>query len=166
MVVTFTNAAATEMRERILNAIYKKLDENPNDMNLQKQLVLLNKASISTIHSFCLEVIRNNFYKINLSPNFRLAEGAEIELLKMEAMVEVFDLFYESENESFLRLLNTYCSYRDDESLKNLILKIYNYIQSTPFPEEWLTHQVDKFNINDEKDFSNTRVGNYFNKCI
>ena len=125
LVVTFTNAAATEMRERVLNAIYKKLDENPNDLNLQKQLVLLNKSNISTIHSFCLEVIRNNFYKIDISPNFRLAEGAEIELLKMEVLEELFDNLYEDDDEKFLKLINTYCSYGDDEPLKNLILKIF-----------------------------------------
>ena len=129
LVVTFTNAAATEMRERVLNAIYKKLDENPNDLNLQKQLVLLNKSNISTIHSFCLEVIRNNFYKIDISPNFRLAEGAEIELLKMEVLEELFDNLYEEEDEKFLKLINTYCSYEDDEPLKNLILKIHKYIR-------------------------------------
>ena len=129
LVVTFTNAAATEMRERVLNAIYKKLDENPNDLNLQKQLVLLNKSNISTIHSFCLEVIRNNFYKIDISPNFRLAEGAEIELLKMEVLEELFDNLYEEEDEKFLKLINTYCSYGDDEPLKNLILRIHKYIR-------------------------------------
>ena len=81
LVVTFTNAAATEIKERILEEIYKKIDENPNDSNLQKQIILLNKANISTIHAFCLEVIKNNFYEINISPNFRIGEGAEIELL-------------------------------------------------------------------------------------
>lgn len=145
LVLTFTNAAATEMRERILNTLYKNIDENPNDLNLQKQLILLNKANISTIHSFCLEVIKNNFYKINISPNFRIAEGAEIELLKIEVMEDTFDELYENENKDFLKLLDTYCSYRDDETLKNLILKIYNYIQSTPFPEEWLENHTKRF---------------------
>ena len=153
LIVTFTNAAATEMRERILNEIYKKLDENPNDLHLQRQLVLLNKSNISTIHSFCLEVIRNNFFKLDISPNFKLAEGAEIELLQMEVLEDLFDSFYEEENKEFLKLVETYCSYRDDEALKNLILKIYKFIQSTPFPEEWLTEQAEKFNI---ADFSNT----------
>ena len=72
LVVTFTNAAASEMRERILDAIYKKLEENPDSVNLQRQITLLNKASISTIHSFCLDVIRNNFYEIDISANFKM----------------------------------------------------------------------------------------------
>ena len=75
LVVTFTNAAASEMRERVLDAIYKKLEDNPEDENLQRQITLLNKASICTIDSFCLEVVRNNFYELeNLSPNFRIAD--------------------------------------------------------------------------------------------
>ena len=64
LVVTFTNAAASEMRERILDAIYKKLEENPEDERLQRQITLLNKASICTIDSFCLEIVRNNFYEL------------------------------------------------------------------------------------------------------
>lgn len=136
LVVTFTNAAATEMRERILSAIYKKLEENPDNLHLQKQIVLLNKSNISTIHSFCLEIIRNNFYKTDISPNFRLAEGAEIELLKAEIMEDLFDDLYEDKNENFLNLLNLYCSYRDDEPLKNLIFKIHKFIRKYTFPRK------------------------------
>ena len=82
LVVTFTNAAASEMRERVLDAIYKKLEENPDDVKLLRQITLLNKASICTIHSFCLDVIRNNFYEIDTSANFRIGDTAEIEMLK------------------------------------------------------------------------------------
>ncbi len=72
LVVTFTNAAASEMRERVLEAIYKKIDEEPENKELQKQVILLGKADICTIHSFCLEVIKNNFFEIDLSANFRI----------------------------------------------------------------------------------------------
>ena len=81
LVVTFTNAAASEMRERVLEAIYKKLDEEPDNENLQKQIILLGKSNICTIHSFCLDVIKNNFFEIDLSANFRIAAEEEIELL-------------------------------------------------------------------------------------
>ena len=64
LVVTFTNAAASEMRERVLNAIYKKIDEEPENEKLQKQIILLNRASICTIDSFCLDVVKNNFYEV------------------------------------------------------------------------------------------------------
>ena len=159
LVVTFTNAAATEMRERVLDAIYKKLEDNPDNLMLQKQIVLLNKSHISTIHAFCLEVIKNNFYKTDISPNFRLANTPEIELLKMEVLEEVFDNLYEEKNENFIKLIDTYCVYRSDDNLKEIILKIYRYIQSMPYPEEWLEKQVEKFNLDLEQDFSKTVWG-------
>ena len=74
LVVTFTNAAASEMRERIMEAIYKYLDENPEDEHMQKQTILMGKSNICTIHSFCLDVIKNNFYEIDVSPNFRIGD--------------------------------------------------------------------------------------------
>ena len=162
LVVTFTNAAASEMRERVLDAIYKKLEENAEDENLQRQITLLNKASICTIDSFCLEVVRNNFYELeNLSPNFRIADTTEIELLKQEVIEDIFENKYEEENEDFTKLINTYTSYRDDTPLKELILKIYSYIQSNPFPEKWLTEKIEMFNLEDtlEEDFANTVWG-------
>ena len=162
LVVTFTNAAASEMRERVLDAIYEKLAENPEDENLQRQVTLLNKASICTIDSFCLEVVRNNFYELdNLSPNFRIADTTEIELLKQEVIEEIFEKKYEEDNEDFTKLINTYTSYRDDTPLKDLILKIYNYIQSNPFPEKWLEEKVEMFNIEEHlgEDFANTPWG-------
>lgn len=129
LVVTFTNAAATEMRERILKAIYEKLEKEPDNSKLQKQVLLLNKANISTIHAFCLDVIKNNFYQTDISPNFRLASTPEIELLKLEVLEEVFDKLYEEKNKQFINLVNVYGGYRDDEDLKELILKIYKFVR-------------------------------------
>lgn len=130
LVVTFTNSAAAEMRERVLNAIYKKLEENPEDENLQRQITLLNKASICTIDSFCLEVVRNNFYELeNILPNFRIADTTEIELLKQEVIEDIFEEKYEKEDEDFSKLINVYTSYRDDTPLKDLVLKIDSYIR-------------------------------------
>ena len=134
LIVTFTNAAAAEMRERILEKLYEEIEKNPDDKNLQKQIVLLNKASISTIHSFCLDVIKNYFYEINISPNFRVADTEEVELIKQEVIEEMFDSLYEEANEEFLKLINTYSSYISDDELKQMILRIYNFIREYAFP--------------------------------
>lgn len=161
LVVTFTNAAAAEMRERVLEAIYKKLDETPDNENLQRQITLLNKASICTIDSFCLDVVRNHFYELeNISPNFRIADTTEIELLKQEVLEDIFEEKYENQEEDFAQLINTYTSYREDTPLKELILKIYTYIQSNPFPNQWLSEKIEMFHIQDfEQDFSQNPWG-------
>lgn len=159
LVVTFTNAAASEMRERILEAIYKKLNETPKDLHLQKQVVLLNKSNISTIHAFCLEVIKNNFYEIDLSPNFRIGDTAEMELLKQDVLDEIFEELYEEENKEFIKLIDTYAGYRDDINLKELVLKVYKFIQSNPFPEEWLEEKVNLLKQDESTDFAKTRWG-------
>ena len=159
LVVTFTNAAASEMRERVLEAIYKKLDEEPENENLQKQIILLGKSNICTIHSFCLDVIKNNFFEIDLSANFRIAAEEEIELLKQEVLENVFEKLYDDEDENFAKLVDTYTGYRGDEPLKEIVLKIYRFMQSAPFPKEWLLEKVNMFKSDDEKDFAKSEWG-------
>ena len=168
LVVTFTNAAASEMRERILEAIYKKLDEEFENEKLQRQITLLSKASICTIDSFCLDVVKNNFYEIGISPNFRIADTAELELLKQETIEDLFEEKYEINDEKFLRLLETYSTYLSDDNLKNLVLEIYNFIQSSPFPNEWLEEKVEDFNIKDrlDTDFSENVWGKIIIKNV
>lgn len=167
LVVTFTNAAASEMRERVLEAIDKKLEEEPGNQMLQRQVNLLNKASICTIDSFCLEVVKNYFYELdNVSPNFRIGDTTEIELLKQEVLEELFEKKYEEENEDFTKLLNVYTTYRDDTPLKDLILKIDNYMQSNPFPQKWLQEKIEMYNLKQriEEDFSRDTMGGSFIK--
>ena len=159
LVVTFTNAAASEMRERILDAIYKKIEENPDNEKLQRQIMLLNKSSICTIHSFCLDVIRNNFYEIDTSANFRIGDTAEIEMLKAEVLEEIFEQKYMDNDAGFIKLIEAYTDYRGDEKLQDIILNIYKYIQSNPFPEKWLEEKVEEFNIDENRDFSETVWG-------
>ena len=158
LVVTFTNAAASEMRERVLDAIYKKLEEEPENDNLQRQLILLGKSSISTIHSFCLDIIRNNFYEIDLSSNFRIAGKEEILLLKQEVLEDLFEKLYEEQDENFIELVNIYTGYKGDEPLQDLVLKIYTFMQSFAFPKDWLEEAISKFEYKDE-DFIESDFG-------
>ena len=156
LVVTFTNAAASEMRERIGDAIAKALDKNPENKHLQNQLILLNRASITTIHSFCLDVIKSNFHKINLDPNFRIGDQTECNLLKQEVIEEVFEKFYEEKNEGFLNLVESYAEKRGDKELQDMVLSIYNFAMASPYPKQWLNDAVDLFNIDESFDFSNS----------
>ncbi|WP_455542260.1 helicase-exonuclease AddAB subunit AddA [Intestinibacter sp.] len=157
LVVTFTNAAASEMRERIGDAISQKLDQNPEDEHLQDQLVLLNKASITTIHSFCLEVIKSNFHKINLDPNFRIGDETECSLMKLEAIDEAFDILYEEQDEEFCYLVDCYAEKRGDSNLQNLILSIYSFVMSSPYPKVWLKESAEDFNIPENFDFATSK---------
>ena len=160
LIVTFTNAAASEMRERIVDAIYKKLEENPEDKHLQHQLLLLNRASICTIHSFCLEVIRNHFYETQESANFQIGDATEMELLKQEVMEEMFTEKYEKKDEEFLSLLEMYTSYDDDTALKELLFTVYQFIQSAPFPKQMLKQFTEELQVKEGiTDFKDTKWG-------
>ncbi|MCL0101106.1 UvrD-helicase domain-containing protein [Peptococcaceae bacterium] len=109
LVVTFTNAAALEMRERLAAGLYNMLQTDFKNRDfVYKQLVLLNKAHITTLHSFCLEMIRENFYKLDLNPNFRVADDIEMQLLKNEVLDEIFEERYENAENDFINLVDAY----------------------------------------------------------
>ena len=148
LVVTFTNAAASEMRERIGDAISKKLEEMPDSKMLQRQLALLNKSNITTIHSFCLDIIKNNFHLIDLDPGFRIGDETECTLIKQDVLIELFEDKYDKEDEGFLNLIEAYCANRDDERLREIVLKLYNFSMSGPWPSVWLREKAQEFNIN------------------
>ena len=147
LVVTFTSAAAAEMRERIANAISKKLDDRPDSKSLQKQLTLLSRANITTMHSFCLDVIKNYFYTIDLDPSFRIADDTECTLMKNEIIEELFEELYENDDDNFKTLVESYSGSRDDEKLKDMILRLYSFSMSGPWPERWLNEKAEEFNI-------------------
>ena len=148
LVVTFTSAAAAEMRERIAAAITKALESNPNSKNLQKQLTLLSRANITTMHSFCLDVIKNNFHVIDLDPSFRILDETEGVLLKTEILDELFEDKYEESKKEFLDLVEAYSGSKDDEKLKEIVLELYRFSMSGPWPEKWLLEKSEEFNIN------------------
>ena len=156
LVVTFTNAAATEMRERIGDAISKELEKNPNSSLLQRQLALLGRASITTMHSFCLDVIKNNFHMIDLDPNFRIGDETECELLKQEIIEELFESRYDEDDDEFLNLVEAYGGGKDDFKLQNIILNLYNFSMSGPNPKKWLNEKAEEFNINKLEDIDKT----------
>ena len=157
LVVTFTNAAAAEMRERIAAAISKALDKEPTSKNLQKQLTLLNRANITTMHSFCLDVIKNNFHKIDLDPSFRIGDTTEGILLKDEVIEELFEEKYDEEDNEFTTLVEAFSSYKNDDNLKELIIDMYNFTMSGPWPEKWLKESAEAFNISTQEELDKSR---------
>ena len=157
LVVTFTNAAASEMRERIAAAISRALDNNPTSKNLQKQLTLLNRANITTMHSFCLDVIKNNFHKIDLDPSFRIGDQTEGILIKEEVIEELFEEKYEEEDNEFTTIVEAFSTYKNDNNVKELILDMYNFTMSGPWPEKWLKESSESFNINTLEELNNSK---------
>lgn len=156
LIVTFTNAAASEMRERIGEALSKELEKKPESQKLQRQMLLLNKASITTIHSFCMDVVKNNFHMLDLDPDFRIADETESVLLKLEAMEDLFENKYEEEDKNFIYLLDRYGGNKDDKKLQDMVLGIFEFVQSSPWPEEWLKRMCQAYDTKGEWDFSQT----------
>jgi len=138
LVVTFTRAAAAEMRERVMEAVEKRLEADPENAHLQKQKMLLPSAQITTIDSFCMGVIREHFDVIGLDPGFRVGDPQEIILLKQDVARQLLDDCYEEEMPGFIRFVETYSSGKLDGGITDWILKLYDFSQSHPWPEEWL----------------------------
>ncbi|WP_027633107.1 helicase-exonuclease AddAB subunit AddA [Clostridium hydrogeniformans] len=159
LVVTFTKAAASEMRERIGDAISKKLDENPSSKVLQRQLTLLNKSNITTMHSFCLDVIKNNFHHIDLDPSFRIADQTEIILMKQEIIEELFEDMYnlEDKNHEFFNLIDAFSGNRDDKNIQSLVESIYSFSMSGPSPKIWLRNKAEDFNLKDDFNMADSK---------
>lgn len=147
LIVTFTNAAAAEMRERIGNAIEKVLDEQPGNEHLLRQLTLIHNAQITTIDSFCLYVVRNHFHEIDLEPNFRIGDEGELKLLREDVLDRVLEQNYEEPSEAFSDFVEGYASGRTDAALNEMILQLYEFSRSYPWPEKWLDSFVGAYRI-------------------
>lgn len=149
LVVTFTKAAAAEMRERISIAIEKQLTEQPENEHLEKQAALLHHAQITTIDSFCQSVLRNNFDRIGLDPGFRVADQNEIRLMKEDILEELLEEHFEAGEEAFLNLIDGYQGKGRDGRIEDILLDIYEYALSFPWPKEWLEGCVAHYRIAD-----------------
>ena len=138
LVTTFTKAAASQMRERIGKALAERILEDPGNEWLQRQEALLSRAQITTIHGFCLYVIRNYFHTIGLNPSFRIADEGEMRLLKQDTAQKVVEEACAAKDPDFLRFAESYGSGNRGSGLEELILQLYEYAQAHPQPEKWL----------------------------
>ena len=145
LIVTFTEAAAAEMKERIGAAIEKKLSERPGDIRLERQATLIHSAQITTIHSFCLAVIRDHFHVIGIDPGFRIAEEGELKLLKQDVLEDLLEECYAEAKEEFLDFTERFGSGKRDKKIEEIILKMYEYSRSYPRPDRWLDQCVKAY---------------------
>ncbi|MGN1167428.1 MAG: helicase-exonuclease AddAB subunit AddA [Lachnospiraceae bacterium] len=157
LVVTFTEAAAAEMKERIRLAIEKKLLERPDDEHLRQQATLIHNAQITTIHSFCLSVVKDHFHAIDLDPGFRIGEEGELKLLKHDVLDEILEENYAEGEQDFLDFVSAYGSGRDDKKIEDLIFRIYDYSRSYPDAEGWLDSCVEAYSARTSEEFEKTK---------
>jgi len=148
LVVTFTKAAASEMKEKLLAALNKAVSLYPEKVALlRKQLDLINRANISTFHSFALEVIRKYFHIIQLDPGFKVCDQAESSIMKAEGMDRVFDQLFENGDPDFIQFIDHYGSPKNETQLKKNLIAIYDTIRSIPDSLNWLESAVQQTNL-------------------
>ena len=143
LVMTFTNAAASEMRERLAKALLEKLEEAPENTALQKQYMLLGKASIMTMHSFCLNLIKENYHFLSLDPAFSVGDTDEMKLLLNDAFEEAFHEMVVARDQNFIEILKAFGG-KSGKGILELGKKVFATIQSNPWPEVWLDESVAK----------------------
>ncbi len=148
LIVTFTNAAAAGMKQKIQKAIYKALNEHDlTDVKLKKhlrnQLNLLAKSNISTIHSFCIDVLKKNFHTLGIDPNFRVGDSNECKILLNEAIDEVLEQAYGEKNIDFLQLVESFTNNRTDTELADMMRDVFYFIRSYPEPFVWLKNAIE-----------------------
>lgn len=148
LVVTFTNAAAQEMRNRIGEALERALAENPKSNHLKKQLSLLQRAPISTLHAFCMEIVRQHAYMLDIDPSFRIGNPLEIDLMKQDVMDELLEKWYGEESdqsEAFFQVVDRFSNDRSDGDIEKLILDLYTFSQQNPYPDLWLENLASHY---------------------
>ena len=158
LVVTFTRAAAAEMKERIGKRIAELILEQPENELLQKQQLLLHHARITTLDSFCMQVVREFFHLIDLDPGFRIGDDAEMRLLRSDVLKEVLEENYAKADEAFLHLVESYAPGKTDAALEEYVMKLHLFSESYEWPEKWLAMQAEGFFYEDREDFEQSEL--------
>ena len=154
LITTFTKAAAGEMKERIGKALSERLKEDPHNEWLQRQESLVHRAQITTIHGFCLYVIRNYFHTIDLAPNFRIADEGEMKLLKQDIAHQIVEEYHRQKDPAFIRFADSYGNGNRGNGLDDMILKLYEYAIASPQPEKWLWSCADAYDMPEDGSWS------------
>ncbi len=166
LIVTFTNAAAAEMRERIRLGLEKKLEEHPDNTHIERQVTLLHNALITTIDSFCLYLIRNHFQEIGLDPAMRVADEGESKLLKQDVLQALLEQHFAGEDPAFVRCVEFFCPGGRESMLEQHILKLHEYAESCPWPEQWLEERKSDYVIPDQAAWEQSACGKYLRQYL
>lgn len=149
LVVTFTRDAAAEMKQRISAALNSLLEKDPFNARLLRQSKLLYTASISTIDSFCGDLVKEYFHSLGVSADYRIADFAELELLKAASMDEAIEDYYNRGDSDFPRLLDAFSGKGGDLNLRNTVFKIHSFLETQPFPDRWLDDMLESYGERD-----------------
>ncbi|WP_338540208.1 helicase-exonuclease AddAB subunit AddA [Paenibacillus tundrae] len=149
LVATFTKAAAAEMKQRIREALERALEDQPGEEHLRKQLSLLGRASITTLHSFCMEVIRRYYQQIPLNPAFRILNENEAEMMRQELLEQLFEEKYgeQDEGSTFRKLVDWFSGERNDDAMHRLVQRLYDFSRSHSWPDHWLAEMASAFQV-------------------
>ena len=161
VIVTFTRAAAAQMKEKLRSRIEKEIEKRNGDSHLQRQLSLLSHAHISTIHSFCGFIIQNYFHRINLDPSYRQASDSELALIKADVLEELLEREYEKAEDDFVELANMNKFNKRDTDIEAMINLVYEKAMSEPFPLEWLEKMENFFEVANEDEWEKTEIIQY-----
>lgn len=142
LIVTFTNAAANEMKARLSDKLSQMIAENPSDLNLHRQQMLLKSTDIGTIHSFCKALLQENFFKLGISPKIKIISENEGAVINADAMQETLNHFFEEQNKEFILLADNLTNEKSTSKLEELIEKFYQFTRSLPFPEKWMDEKL------------------------
>lgn len=171
LIMTFTKAAASQMKEKIRKAVLKALSEKPDDENLRRQVLKVSSANIMTIDALCMSIVKDNLENSELDPNVRIADAAELKLLKADVMADVIEELYASEDKDFMALAE-YCMEKNDAKLETMIDRVYEFAQSSPWPDEWIENALaaytDTESIENQPWFDGIRamLSNIFDEII
>lgn len=162
LIITFTNAAAGELRDRIERELSERIRLDPSDRNLRRQLALLPRAQITTIDSFCFSVLREFSHLCGVNPSVSVIDGADADLLAAEALENAIESLYEEikEQPDFAALAELLSAARDDKLLSAAVMGAYQKIQSHPFPDLWMEEVIAAYE-NPPTDFEDTVWGKY-----
>lgn len=146
LMVTFSRKAAGEMRTRVHKALSDLLLQDPGNTRLKKQLLFLQQAKISTVHSFCAELVREFSYKLPGTNDFRIGDENELALLRADAMDQLLEENYAESSEDFLRFADLFSTDRSDSLMEKVIFQVNDFVSSHPFPEVWMEEMIDMYN--------------------